>query len=524
MYCAMIGDLINSKKLPAEDRAAIQERLKALLNGVNENFSSFLVSPFLMTLGDEFQGVLTAAKPALEIIDFLGQNLLEFPIQIRYGIGIGELSTNINREQALGDDGPAYHYARQGIEHLKKDGWAGFPVSIQTENDDCGLLHGYCQLLNEMAETWSASQRNCILNMEIMKEQLLVAHQLNISPSSVSRSLQRGHYTVYCESKEALGQYLLNVYDCPKSAGRIGKYNRAAILRQSHRSADALGTLRELLQTASDTDDPPSRSDIVRLLGDCYLDLLQYKEAANLVEAFLGSAEAPSLPRVTAAWLRSQLGHAYLGLSKNATDAHDSQAAKRYADQAVAVLTEALRGTGDDLFLHAQAKGNLASALGKQSGVSREIESRLELEKELCAVSPLFSDARIANLHNLATAYYTTDELDKALEEIQLALKLAQAHPSLEMPIESLYNLYALLLSRTGAATEEIVQQFEKALSYARQRTDDQYLIAICQILRAVCDKIHDVGAAASYMPLLHQAERRLERSRRSSRARGEEG
>lgn len=29
MYCAMIGDLISSKKLPAEDRAAIQERLKA---------------------------------------------------------------------------------------------------------------------------------------------------------------------------------------------------------------------------------------------------------------------------------------------------------------------------------------------------------------------------------------------------------------------------------------------------------------------------------------------------------------
>ena len=524
MYCAIIGDLINSKKLPTEDRAVIQERLKALLNGVNENFSSFLVSPFLMTLGDEFQGVLTAAKPALEIIEFLGQNLMEFPIQIRYGIGIGELSTNINREQALGDDGPAYHHARQGIEQLKKEGWTGFPVSIQTGNNDCALLRCYCRLLNEIAEAWSTPQRDCILNMEVAEEQLLVAHRLGIAPSSVSRSLRRGHYAAYHESKKTLGEYLLNVYDCPESAGRIGKYNRAAILRQSHRSADALGTLRELLQTASDTDAPPSRSDIVRLLSDCYLDLLQYEEAANLVEAFLGSAEAPSLPHVTAAWLRNQLGHAYLGLSKNATDAHDSQAAKRYADQAVAVLTEALRGTGDDLFLHAQAKGNLASALGKQSGVSREIESRLELEKELCTASPLFSDARIANLHNLATAYYTTDELDKALEEIQLALKLAQAHPSLEMPIESLYNLYALLLSRTGAATEEIVQQFEKAISYARQRNDDQYLIAICQNLRAVCDKIHDAGAAASYMSLLHQAERRLERSRRSSRARGKEG
>ena len=118
MYCAIIGDLINSKKLPTEDRAAIQERLRTLLNGVNEKFSLFLVSPFLMTLGDEFQGVLTAAEPALEIIDFLGQNLMELPIQIRYGIGIGELSTNVNREQALGDDGPAYHHARQGIEQL----------------------------------------------------------------------------------------------------------------------------------------------------------------------------------------------------------------------------------------------------------------------------------------------------------------------------------------------------------------------------------------------------------------------
>ncbi len=524
MYCAIIGDLINSKKLPTEDRAAIQEKLKTLLNGVNEKFSSFLVSPFLMTLGDEFQGVLTAAKPSLEIIDFLGQNLLEFPIHIRYGIGIGELSTNINREQALGDDGPAYHHARQGIEQLKKEGWTGFPVSIQTGNNDCALLRCYCRLLNEIAEAWSTPQRDCILNMEVAEEQLLVAHRLGIAPSSVSRSLRRGHYAAYHESKKTLGEYLLNVYDCPESAGRIGKYNRAAILRQSHRSADALGTLRELLQTASDTDAPPSRSDIVCLLSDCYLDLLQYEEAANLVEAFLGSAEAPSLPRVTAAWLRNQLGHAYLGLSKNAADAHDSQAAKRYADQAVAVLTKALRGTGDDLFLHAQIKENLASALGKQGDVPREIESRLELEKELCAVSPLFSGVRISNLHNLATTYYNTGELDKALEAIRLALKLTQEHPSTELQTECLYNLYALILFHTGAATEEIVQQFEKAISYARQRNDDQHLIAICQNLRTVCDKIHDAGAAASYMPLLHQAERRLERSRRSSRARGKEG
>ena len=102
--------------------------------------------------------------------------------------------------------------------------------------------------------------------------------------------------------------------------------------------------------------------------------------------------------------------------------------------------------TGDDLFLHAQAKGNLAAAFGKQGNSSLEIESRLELERELCAASPLFPDARIANLHNLASAYYTTDELNKALKAVQLALKLAQEHPPAETAIVSLYNLYALLL------------------------------------------------------------------------------
>lgn len=524
MYCAIIGDLINSKKLPTEDRAAIQERLRTLLNGVNEKFSLFLVSPFLMTLGDEFQGVLTAAEPALEIIDFLGQNLMELPIQIRYGIGIGELSTNVNREQALGDDGPAYHHARQGIEQLKKEGWTGFPVSIQTGSNDCALLRCYCRLLNEIAEAWSAPQRDCILNMEVAEEQLLVAHRLGISPSSVSRSLRRGHYAAYHESKKTLGEYLLNVYDCPKSAGRIGQYNRAAILRQSNRTADALDMLRELLQTASDADTPPSRSDIVYLLSECHLDLLQYKEAAGLVEAFLASAKASSLPHVTAARLRNQLGHAYLGLSKGAAGAHDRRAAKRYADQAVAVLTEALRDTGDDLFLHAQAKGNLAAAFGKQGNSSLEIESRLELERELCAASPLFPDARIANLHNLASAYYTTDELNKALKAVQLALKLAQEHPSAETAIVSLYNLYALLLSRSGAATEEILEQFERAISHARKRNNDQYLIAICQNLREICEEKHNPEAAAPYMLLLRQAERRLDRSRKSSGARGEEG
>lgn len=45
-----------------------------------------------------------------------------YPHEIRFGIGIGAITTQINHEFALGADGPSYHKARNCIETLKKVG------------------------------------------------------------------------------------------------------------------------------------------------------------------------------------------------------------------------------------------------------------------------------------------------------------------------------------------------------------------------------------------------------------------
>ena len=71
MYCALIGDLIHSRDIPSHQRETVQKRLRLLLDEMNTQFSDYLASPFLVTLGDEFQGLLTAAEPALEIIEYI---------------------------------------------------------------------------------------------------------------------------------------------------------------------------------------------------------------------------------------------------------------------------------------------------------------------------------------------------------------------------------------------------------------------------------------------------------------------
>lgn len=43
-----------------------------------------------------------------------------YPVRLRFGIGFGEISTNIFCEAAIGTDGPAYYEARKMIEKLHK--------------------------------------------------------------------------------------------------------------------------------------------------------------------------------------------------------------------------------------------------------------------------------------------------------------------------------------------------------------------------------------------------------------------
>ena len=116
MGYAIIGDIKRSKKI--ENRCEIQEKLKKILDNVNSIYNNDISAKFLITLGDEFQGLLEITAPILEIIKYIQREI--YPIKLRFGVGIGNVSTLINHEAAIGADGPAFYAAREMIEFLRE--------------------------------------------------------------------------------------------------------------------------------------------------------------------------------------------------------------------------------------------------------------------------------------------------------------------------------------------------------------------------------------------------------------------
>ena len=111
MYLALIADVIDSKMV--QERFDLQKQLEKALQTMNELFGEFLASNFTLTIGDEFQGLLKVDAPVFQMIDTL-RSLLT-PTQLRFGIGLGEILTDIDPLQSIGADGPAYWNARAAI-------------------------------------------------------------------------------------------------------------------------------------------------------------------------------------------------------------------------------------------------------------------------------------------------------------------------------------------------------------------------------------------------------------------------
>ncbi|MCK9503428.1 MAG: SatD family protein [Porticoccaceae bacterium] len=117
-YLALIGDICDSRKV--QDRGQLQETLRRVLDQLNLAHDRALSSPFTITLGDEFQALLSTAVPLWQMIAAIQNDL--FPVRVRFGMGLGRIDTAINREAALGMDGSAFHLARDAMGTLKKDG------------------------------------------------------------------------------------------------------------------------------------------------------------------------------------------------------------------------------------------------------------------------------------------------------------------------------------------------------------------------------------------------------------------
>lgn len=200
-YVAVIGDMKNSKVI--ENRIQIQEKLNAVLNHINKIYRTDISAKFVITLGDEFQGLLKSSEHLFDMVKCIQRAI--YPVGLRFGIGIGEISTNILSEAAIGADGPAYYAARETITKLReqekklKKQAADIQISVYgTELFEISEINMMLSLIKIIEDSWTEKQRFTIWDMiENGGSQEECAKRMDTTQSTIARRLADGNYLTY---------------------------------------------------------------------------------------------------------------------------------------------------------------------------------------------------------------------------------------------------------------------------------------------------------------------------------------
>ena len=207
MYLALIADVIDSKMV--QERVDLQKQLEKTLQTMNELFGEFLASNFTLTLGDEFQALLKADAPVFQIIDTLRSELT--PTQLRFGIGLGEILTDIDPLQSIGADGPAYWNARAAINlvHQKNDYGNTQIYFLSGKEKQDFFVNALIASGEAIRSDWRGSQEEILLDLlkrcvysENFSQQDL-AQSLEINPSALSKRLKSSSIRVYLRGRAA---------------------------------------------------------------------------------------------------------------------------------------------------------------------------------------------------------------------------------------------------------------------------------------------------------------------------------
>ena len=197
-YLAVIADMVKSRELPSARRASVQKHFQDLVTTLNREYRDSLASKFAITLGDEFQGLLTTSTLLPDLIWQIEEKFSDR--QVRLGIGVGALDTPL-QEYAIHIDGPVLHTARDAIEAAKKSNLLGGVFSGMGSLGE--VLNGIARLLWFQRSNWTRAQRTIanLLRKGMMQSE--VAERLGISRQVVSKQVAASGWVTYAGGENA---------------------------------------------------------------------------------------------------------------------------------------------------------------------------------------------------------------------------------------------------------------------------------------------------------------------------------
>jgi hypothetical protein len=119
-YYILMGDVINSSDYELRE---LGRNLKDLVRSANEDLASRTLSPYTVTLGDEFQGVTRSLSSGIETLFYFEEQRLarKLDFKLQYVLHFGEIETEINPETSYGMLGRGLTQARNKLSEKKRE-------------------------------------------------------------------------------------------------------------------------------------------------------------------------------------------------------------------------------------------------------------------------------------------------------------------------------------------------------------------------------------------------------------------
>ena len=200
-YIVIIGDIINSRKL--NNRQEVQTKLKNVLKEINQQYVEEIMAKFVISLGDEFQGLIKKQGNIIKIISTIEEALA--PVKLRFGVGVGVVNTNIDFDNSLEIDGEAYYRARKMIQEIENrqsqyvESYSNIMICSSDESSrDDELANATLSVCTSLKSKWTNRQKEIIsAYLRNCENQYKTAKALDIAQSSVNRALRGAEFYSY---------------------------------------------------------------------------------------------------------------------------------------------------------------------------------------------------------------------------------------------------------------------------------------------------------------------------------------
>lgn len=200
-YAVLMGDLVGSER--HADTQHLHARFNAAIDRQNDALAADMASPLTITLGDEFQGLLSSMVAAAQAAREIRFELMRQNIECRFVIGTVNLKTQINHERAWNMMGAGFAHARERLGEKRSP--SRYRFSLREDALIETMLEASGATLTAIERGWSQAQRDDIINLLTGTSVAEVARARNVGIHNVYKVRAAGDFELYTIQWNAVG-------------------------------------------------------------------------------------------------------------------------------------------------------------------------------------------------------------------------------------------------------------------------------------------------------------------------------